>query len=226
MKVYHGSYTKIDSIDLNRCEPNKDFGQGFYVTKIYEQAIIWANRKGRDNHTKGVVTEFNFFERVFTDKNYKTLRFDSYNNEWLDFVVLNRDFNRQLPVHDYDIVEGPVADDKITTRVDAYIRGEISRKEFLKDLSRDNTHQICFCTLKSLLMLEQTDFGGITSIERISEHIVENLIVDRVLSEMEATDLFYNSETFALLADKSAEYYKKSWTEIYEMLKKELRMES
>ncbi|MDR1919237.1 MAG: DUF3990 domain-containing protein [Tannerellaceae bacterium] len=133
MKVYHGSYTKIDSIDLSRCEPNKDFGKGFYVTKIYEQAVIWANRKGRDNHTNGVVTEFIFFERVFSDKNYKTLQFDSYNNEWLDFVVLNRDFNRQLPVHDYDIVEGPVADDKITTRVDAYIRGDISREKFLKD---------------------------------------------------------------------------------------------
>jgi hypothetical protein len=224
MKVYHGSYTKIDSIDLSRCEPNKDFGEGFYVTKIYEQALIWANRKGRDNHTKGVVTEFNFFERVFSDNNYKTLQFDSYNNEWLDFVVQNRDFNRQMPVHDYDIVEGPVADDKITTRIDAYIRGEISREKFLKDLSRDNTHQICFCTLKSLLMLEQTDFGGITSIERISENIVENLIAGRDLSEREATDLFYSSNSYAKLTDKTTKFHEKPWQEIYKMLENELKM--
>ncbi|KAA6332624.1 hypothetical protein EZS27_018888 [termite gut metagenome] len=49
MKVYHGSYLKIDKIDLTQCEPRKDFGRGFYVTKIYEQALIWANRKAR-NH--------------------------------------------------------------------------------------------------------------------------------------------------------------------------------
>jgi hypothetical protein len=60
----------------------------------------------------------------------------------------------------------------------------------------------------------------------ISEPLLEALMLDNQIDEVKATDLFYNSETFALLADKSAEYYKKSWTEIYEMLKKELRMES
>jgi len=222
MKVYHGSYMKIDRIDLTKCEPNKDFGRGFYVTKIYEQALTWANRKGRNNHTKGVITEFNFFERAFSDKNYKILRFEGYNNDWLDFVVLNRNFNTQSPVHDYDIIEGPVADDKITTRVDAFIRGEISREDFLKDLARENTHQICFCTQKSLLMLEQTDFSGITAIERISENIVENLMSDNGYSEIEATDLFYSSVIYSKLSDVATKLYLKSWQEIYDMLIKEL----
>jgi hypothetical protein len=223
MKVYHGSYTKIDKIDLSKCEPRKDFGQGFYVTKFYEQACIWANRKGRDKSTKGVVTEFTFFESAFDDKYYKTLRFNAYNEEWLDFVTLNRNFNTPLPAHDFDIVEGPVADDKITTRIDAYIRGEVSKEDFLQELIHDApSHQICFCTVNSLLMLEQVDFRGITAIERISENIVEKLVVDNDVSALEATDLFYNSNVYAKLSEIETGFYFKPWQEIYELLKQEL----
>jgi len=38
MKVYHGSYTEITEVDLSKCEKNKDFGQGFYVTKNRKHA--------------------------------------------------------------------------------------------------------------------------------------------------------------------------------------------
>ena len=224
MKVYHGSYAKIDKVDLSKCEPRKDFGQGFYVTKFYEQATIWANRKGRDHHTKGVVTEFTFFESAFNDKYYKTLQFKEYNEEWLDFVALNRNFNTPLPAHDFDIVEGPVADDKITTRIDAYIRGEVSKKDFLQELKFDlPSHQICFCSLKSLLMLEQIDFHGITIIERISENIVERLVIDNNISELEATDFFYNSDIYMKLSEINNNFHIKPWQEIYEMLKIELK---
>jgi hypothetical protein len=223
MKVYHGSYIKINKIDLSKCEPRKDFGQGFYVTKFYNQALIWANRKGRDYHTKGIVTEFTFFESVFNDKYYKTLQFKEYNKEWLDFVALNRSFNTVLPVHDFDIVEGPVADDKITTRIDAYIRGEVSKDDFLQELKFDTpSHQICFCSLKSLIMLEQTDFCGVTAIERISENIVEKLVIDNNISALEATDLYYNSNIYVKLSDVENNFYIKPWQEIYEMLKQEL----
>ena len=47
MKVYHGSYTEIYEIDLTKCELNRDFGRGFYVTNIYEQVKFWAKRKER-----------------------------------------------------------------------------------------------------------------------------------------------------------------------------------
>jgi len=42
MRVYHGSYTPIQEIDLSKCEIGKDFGQGFYVTKIKEQTAIFG----------------------------------------------------------------------------------------------------------------------------------------------------------------------------------------
>ena len=65
MRVYHGSYTQIDEIDLSKCEIGKDFGQGFYVTKIKGQAQFWAERKGLDNDTQGYVTEFEFISYHF-----------------------------------------------------------------------------------------------------------------------------------------------------------------
>ncbi|MDR2907651.1 MAG: DUF3990 domain-containing protein [Bacteroidales bacterium] len=224
MKVYHGSYTKIDKIDLSKCDPRKDFGQGFYVTKFREQAVVWANRKGRDKHTEGVITEFTFFENAFADPYYKTLRFESYDDKWLDFVAINRHFNTPLPAHDFDIVEGPVADDKITTRIDAYMRGEVSREDFLQELTFDApSHQICFCSVKSLLMLEQVVFKGITAIERISENVVEKLVVDLNISTLEATDLFYNSDTYTKLSDLESDFCLKSWPEIYELLTQDLK---
>ncbi|MDR1455765.1 MAG: DUF3990 domain-containing protein [Tannerella sp.] len=224
MKVYHGSYLKIDGIDLSKCEPRKDFGQGFYVTGIRKQAVTWANRMGRKFHVNGTVTEFTFFESAFADKKYRTLRFDDYSEAWLDFVVLNRNFDSPIPAHDYDIVEGPVADDKVTARIDAYLRGDITKKDFLDELRyHAPTHQICFCTFKSLLMLEQTDFCGVTRIEETSEHIVEALVAECDLSETVAADLFYNSSTYALLTDISTKNYEKRWREIFDDLKKELQ---
>ena len=55
MKVYHGSYMAIDNIDFSYCHKKRDFGKGFYVTKILTQAEYWATRKGEDNDTDGVV---------------------------------------------------------------------------------------------------------------------------------------------------------------------------
>ena len=78
MRVYHGSYTPIQEIDLSKCEIGKDFGQGFYVTKIKEQAQFWAERKGSDNDTQGYVTEFEFYENAFRHFKLKTLQFTSY----------------------------------------------------------------------------------------------------------------------------------------------------
>jgi len=49
-------------------------------------------------------------------------------------------------------------------------------------------------------------------------------MLDNQIDETQATDIFYNSETFAQLSDESTELYKHSWQEIYEILKKELEM--
>jgi len=225
MQVFHGSYTEIESVDLSKCQANKDFGRGFYVTKFRKQAEEWAEIIGKVNGTIGVVTEFTFYERAFTEKSLKVLRFSKYDDEWFDFIILNRDLENPEQKHDYDIIEGPVADDKVQRRINKFLEGEITRKDFFEQLTKypEPSHQICFCTVNSLRMLKKANHKAIIKIEDIGEPIVEKLVIDFGFDEETATDKFFSSNTFSKLADTSTELYKKTWQEIYEMLKIELK---
>ena len=223
MKVYHGSYTAIDEIDLNRCEVGKDFGQGFYVTKLHEQAEFWAKRKGKAKRSEGIVTEFDFNENIPEIMELKVLKFDNYNEEWLEFVVLNRlNDSKHNQAHDYDIIEGPVADDKITEQIKDYIAGFISKEDFLRDLIHLPSHQICFCTIQSLQALTLSKPMIEYKIRHIDKDILQSLMTDYGIDEVEASDKYYNSNVYTQLADETTEFYKKDWTEIYELLKQEL----
>ena len=226
MKVYHGSYIKIDKIDLTQCRPNRDFGRGFYVTKYAHHAKNWSVIVGRRHNTQGVISEFEYVESSFVRNICKIKQFEAYNEEWLDFVVMNRDVNGPEPAHDYDIVEGPVADDKVQNRIEEYLTGKVSKTDFLEELKyHETTHQICFCTLNSLQALNcGLGVGDNRYMVDISEPIIENLMLDFNVNEEKATDMFYTSDTFSQFADKSVELYKKSWQEIYEILKKELKL--
>jgi hypothetical protein len=223
MQVYHGSYTEILEIDLSKSQTNKDFGKGFYVTKFREHAESWAKNMANRYHKKPFVTEFIFYERAFEEGRYKVLRFADYNEEWLDFVVLNRNPEYTTQRHDYDIIEGPIADDKIQNRIRDYIDGIISKSAFLNELKyHEQTHQICFCTLNSLQMLVKTNQKYINYLVRINEAVVEKLMIDNRIDEIKASNLYYESKTFEQLSDESTKFYKRSWQKIYEMLKNEL----
>jgi len=224
MKVYLGSYTEITEVDLSKCEKNKDFGQGFYVTKNRKHAEEWSERIGYRNHTMGVVTEFEFGKYLYLEKDFKILRFSDYSAEWLDFVVLNRSNNTEEPVHDYDYIEGPIADDKISRRIYDYLDGIVSKADFLNELKyHEPTHQICFCTIKSLQLISKPSRKPISAIETIIESVVIQLIEDIKLDEENAINTFYNSDIFTQLADETTNLYLKSWQEIYEILKVELK---
>ena len=227
MQVFHGSYTEIESIDLTKCQSNKDFGRGFYVTKFRKQAEEWAEIIGKVNKTGGVVTEFTFYERAFTEESLKTLRFCEYNDEWFDFIILNRDLETTEQKHDYDIIEGPVADDKVQRRINRYLEGEISREEFFEQLTKypEPSHQICFCTVNSLRMLKKTNYKSIIKIEDISEVIVEKLVTNFGFNEQTATEKFFSSDTFAKLSDTATKFYEKDWTETYKLLLNELKLQ-
>ena len=225
MKVYHGSYTAIENIDFSFCKKRRDFGKGFYATKLFSQAEYWAIRKGEDNDTEGVVTEFEFDESFFEDEDFKVLRFKAYNEEWLDFVVKNRLNKKDSQLHDYDIIEGPVADDDIATRVYDYIKRKVSKKQFLNELTRkSSTHQLCFCTVQSLQALELHKEKIDTKTVHIDNDVVQALMSDYGMKDTEATKIYYTSNIYTQLADESMELYLKSWTEIYDMLKKELKI--
>ena len=223
MRVYHVSYMNIDNIDLSKCKPNKDFGKGFYVTKFRHHAEDWAKVIGDKNDTQGFVTEFEYVDGDFTESICKIKRFESYSDEWLDFVIKNRDKSNREPVHNYDIVEGPVANDKIQTTLRFYLKGKITRDKFLKMLAwHKDTHQICFCTLNSLQCIEGTCDTPMFDIVMITEPLLEQLMLDKIIDEEIAADIFYTSQTFCTLSNESTEFYKKTWQEIYEILKTEL----
>jgi hypothetical protein len=222
MKVYHGSYIRIDTIDLSKCNPRKDFGKGFYVTKIRHHAENWANVIGENNNTNGVVTEFEYSEDSFIENICKIKRFSGYSEEWLDFIVLNRDKKSPEPAHNYDIVEGPVANDKVQNTLRFYLKGKISKEKFLEMLTyHEETHQICFCTLNSLQAIERIDDTPSMDIIALSDPLLEALMLEKNIDEKTASRIFYTSAVFAQLSDKNTELYLKPWQEIYEMLKKE-----
>jgi len=226
MKVYHGSYTEVSVIDLSKCEIGRDFGRGFYVTKLREQAVYWAQRKGRINKTDGVVTEYTFFENAFEHFDLKVLRFDGYNEEWLDFVVKNR--HPDAPLHEYDIVEGPIANDDIAQRIFAYLAGEISKKDFLDELKfkYKPSHQIAFCTLVSLQMLEWVNKKTDLSSFSIDDAIIQSLVNDKGIPEEKAVDMYFSSDTYKKLTDETTGFYDKTWKDIYNLLLQEFNLKN
>ena len=70
--------------------------------------------------------------------------------EWLDFIVACR----LGKAHDYDIVEGPMANDTVFNYVQNFADGRISREAFwaLAKFNRP-THQISFHTARALATL-------------------------------------------------------------------------
>ena len=147
MILYHGSFLEIAQPDLVHSRSNVDFGRGFYVTPLYEQAAKWCGkfkRRGKE----GIISKYEYDES--RESELKVLKFDAYSEEWLDFIV---DCRRGI-AHSYDIVEGPMADDTIYNYIQNYIDGKISRAAFW-ELAKFNhpTHQISFHTVSALSTL-------------------------------------------------------------------------
>ena len=222
MKVYHGSDLKIETIHLSKCRIGTDFGRGFYVTKFLKQAEDIAARVASWHDTMPVVTEFEFNEYAFEDKDFNVLRFDGYTDQWLDFIVKNRASIASKPMHEYDIVEGPVANDDIAARIYDYLNGDVTKTEFIEELRfKRPMHQICFCTTASLQMLSSVENKNDSKILQMEDLLIEQLMLDNQIDETKAADIFYNSDTFSQLADETNQLYKKNWQKIYEMLKAE-----
>ena len=137
--IYHGSNVVVEKPQIIVSGFYKDFGYGFYCTKLEKQARKWAMTKRGDS----VVSVYNY--RFIED--LKVLSFPVMTDEWLDFVV---DCRRGIK-HDYDIVEGPMGDDQIWDYVEDFMEGTISREAFwVLAKFKYPTHQIVFCTQKSL----------------------------------------------------------------------------
>lgn len=137
--IYHGSNVVVNNPQIIVSGFYKDFGFGFYCTNIEKQAKKWALSK-RGN---SIVSVFDYQPA----EDLKILSFPVMTDEWLDFVVACRRGTK----HDYDIVEGPMADDQIWDYVEDFMEGNITREAFwVLAKFKYPTHQIVFCTQKSL----------------------------------------------------------------------------
>lgn len=224
MIVYHGSNIDVVEIDLSKSKAGLDFGKGFYVTCIKEQAEIWAKKRSEWMGGEPIVSGFEFKrENVFSNSYYKTIRFEEYTDEWLDFILLNRNNETDTQAHDYDIVEGPLADDTVVLIVRDFEKKLISREKLFEELKfKKVTHQVCFCTVKSLDAIERVNLKALSDIEHIGISVISHLVANDGLSVVDAEDAYYLSDTFAKVSDESTLLHQKSWQEIYDMLKKEL----
>lgn len=124
MKLYHSSTIAVPTPDTVHSRDYLDFGKGFYLTSIYEQAVKYAQRFIRRNREAWL----NTYEFECDPTQWKVLQFDAYHKEWLQFVAKCRAGNDES---DYDIVVGGIANDKVIQTLDRYFEGEISEDETL-----------------------------------------------------------------------------------------------
>ena len=143
MELYHGSGDIVEFPEIRKTRYTKDFSWGFYCTQSYEQAHRWAERR----HTLGVVNVYIYHE----NPELRIKKFPKMTDEWLDFIAECRSGK----IHDYDIVEGPMADDTIWNFVNDFLNGNISRSVFWEYAKfKHPTHQISFHSIKALACLE------------------------------------------------------------------------
>ena len=145
MIVFHTSNIAVLRPDVLHSRRYLDFGKGFYVTPTKMQAVNYAQRFsmwGEDAY-------LNSYEMTSPDTaKFRCKRFDKYDEEWLDYVSACR---LGLPVEEFDIIEGDIADDKVFNTIDLYFTHMISKDEALRRLFavRPN-QQICFLSQQSI----------------------------------------------------------------------------
>ena len=164
MRLYHGSNIAIDNINLAMCRPYKDFGQGFYLTDIEEQAEKMAIRVARIYGEKPIV---NIYEIEDNFKDLKNLKIKDFGiqttEEWARFVMNNRsraftDMKNVLCNKDnkYDIVIGPVADDNMALLFRQYENEIIDFKTLVKGMIyKETSSQYSFHTENSVKLLRK-----------------------------------------------------------------------
>ena len=141
MRVFHGSAIEVKEPEIRIGKFTKDFGEGFYCTKLKRQAQRWAMRKETPT--------ISIYEYT-PDKTLSICDFKSMTDEWLNFIV---DCRNGVP-HNYDIVIGAMANDQIFNYIEDFIAGVITREQFwVLAKFKYPTHQINFCTEAALQCL-------------------------------------------------------------------------
>jgi hypothetical protein len=156
MKLYHGTNQVFDVIDLQKSKPNKDFGRGFYLSSNYEQALNLANIKiEQQQEGLPIVMEFEVDEKEMNTLHM--LRFEDYTEHWAEFILANRSNITEKPIHDYDIVIGPIANDRVGLQLWKYENQLIDLPTLVAKLRymKGVTIQYFFGTEKAVSLLKR-----------------------------------------------------------------------
>ena len=154
MILYHGSNVAIDHIELEKSKPFKDFGQGFYLSENEGQALDMAQLKALTFGGKAFVSKFEFDTSLMHNSDLRIKIFKDYSEEWADFVFANRE---GTDVEHYDIVYGPIANDKVGLQIRKLKDGSIDKTEFLNRLKymKGITFQYYFGTERAIKHLKR-----------------------------------------------------------------------
>lgn len=159
MILYHGSTEIVKNPEIRIPSRSLDYGYGFYTTTSLKQAEDWVKRKLNANTPIGYVNIYEFDNNLI--KSLKTLLFESPTEEWVDFVMSNRtnkDFN-----HDFDIVYGPVANDKVYAAFALYEGGIIDKQNLILELKAYKlVDQYLFHTAKALKAIKFIEAKQVT----------------------------------------------------------------
>lgn len=155
MKVYHGSLEIVECPQILQPNRQLDYGKGFYTTTSERQSREWAERRMREHEVQsGYVNVYEFDESLL--QKLKCLLFPEPNKEWAEFVMANR---TQIGfTHDYDVVYGPVANDRVYLQFGLYESGAISVDTLIRELKTYKlVDQYLFHTEKSLSTIHFTE---------------------------------------------------------------------
>ncbi len=153
MILYHGSTQLVTHPQILGTQKYLDFGKGFYTTTSQKQAESWAiiKQKRLGNNTNPVVSVYEINEEIFNESIFNIKTFLKANEEWLDFIIMNRS---GYSTHPFDIVKGPVANDTLYATLSLFEAGILTKKE---TIARLKTHklfdQISFHNLAALKKL-------------------------------------------------------------------------
>ena len=149
MILYHGSNSVIEKPDVFHSRERVDFGKGFYVTPMEQQARKWSERFSKTGG-RAVVSKYFFDESRL--EGLSVIEFDSYSESWLDFILACR--SGTMAESTADIISGGVANDKVFNTVELYFDGLIDKTEAIKRLKYEKPNkQLCFRTMRACELL-------------------------------------------------------------------------
>ena len=157
MRLYHGSNIEVNEIDLSLSKPNKDFGRAFYLSDVRQQAEEMASFKADFLGGTPIVSEFEFDENVLLVDTISYKQFDGYTEDWAQFIYEHRNDPQGRTLHNFDIVYGPIANDRVGAQIANYRNGDITFEEFLRRLQymKGITFQYAFCTQLAISKLRK-----------------------------------------------------------------------